>query len=343
MAGSHQICGIRLGSTGLQVVAGTGAENVVNGPRNEAAFAQPSGLATDGHNLYVADSEGSAIRKIPFTKTQPVTTVAGTHDLPNGQSLFEFNDIDGNESTARFQHPLGLTYYDGHLLVADTYNHKIKSIDLATGDVKTELGNGKRGDSLDLPQFAEPGGLSVAGGKLYIADSNNHEIKVADKATRRVTVLKIEGLSPPAPVTDETEKEEKAPAPASSARLETQTVAAGDSLQLQFKFKLPDGYKLNKEAPASCRLRTSSSTDLIAPAELAKHHRAELEKNTALVTIPAAHKSGKAVFDVSLSFTYCRDGVGGICKLGSAHWTVPIEFAADAKQSTVELTATVRE
>lgn len=342
MAGSHQICGIRLGSTAIQVVAGTGAENVLNGPRHEAAFAQPSGLATDGHNLYVADSEGSAIRKIPFTKSMSVTTVAGTSDLPNGQSLFEFNDTDGNGSSARFQHPLGLTYYDGHLIVADTYNHKIKSIDLATGDVKTELGNGKRGDSLDPPQFAEPGGLSVAGGKLYVADTNNHEIKVADKATMRVTVLKIDGLSPPAaPTTEESEKDEKPPA--SAVKIEPQTVAAGDSLQLQFKFKLPDGYKLNKEAPASCRLRTSSSTDLIAPAELAKHHRAELEKNAALVTIPAAHKPGKAVFEISLSFTYCRDGVGGICKLGSAHWTVPIEFAADAKQSVVDLTATVRE
>jgi len=342
MAGSHQICGIRLGSSGLQVVAGTGAENVLNGPRNEAAFAQPSGLATDGHNLYVADSEGSAIRKIPFSKSIPVSTVAGTSDLPDGRSLFEFNDTDGNGSSARFQHPLGLTFHDGRLIVADTYNHKIKTIDLSTGEVKTALGNGKRGDSLDPPQFAEPGGLSVAVGKLYIADTNNHVIKVADMATGHVTTLQIDGLSPPpAPTADDVENEEKTPA--SSVKVEKQTVAVGDSLRLEFSFNLPDGYKLNESAPASCRLRTKSSTDVIAPAELARHHRADLGKHKAVVTIPLSHKSGEAAFDVSLSFTYCRDGVGGICKLGSGHWTVPIEFATDAKQTGVNLTATVRE
>jgi hypothetical protein len=208
--------------------------------------------------------------------------------------------------------------------------------------VKTALGNGKRGDSLDPPQFAEPGGLSVAAGKVYIADTNNHAIKVADMATGHVTTLQIDGLSPPpAPTADDVQKEEKTPT--SSVKVETQTVAAGDSLRLEFSFKLPDGYKLNESAPASCRLRSNSSTDVIAPAELARHHRAELGKHKAVVTIPLAHKSGKAVFDVSLSFTYCRDGVGGICKLGSGHWTVPIEFAADASQSGVNLTATVRE
>jgi hypothetical protein len=342
MAGSHQIWSTRLGSDTIHVVAGTGGENILNGSRTEAAFAQPSGLATDGHNLYVADSEGSAIRKIPFTRSEPVTTVAGTSDLEGGRSLFEFGDVDGSGSNARFQHPLGLAYHDGRLFVADTYNHKIRTIDLATREVKTALGNGKRGDSLDPPQFAEPGGLSVAAGKLYIADTNNHEIKVADMATGGVTTLKIEGLSPPrAAAAEESEKEEKAPA--SSVKVEAQTVAAGDSLRLEFSFKLPAGYKLNEGAPTSCRLRTSSSTDVIAPAELARHHRAELGKHKAVVTIPLAHKSGKAVFDVSLSFTYCRDGVGGICKLGSGHWTVPIEFAADASQSGVNLTATVRE
>ena len=61
------------------------------------------------------------------------------------------------------------------------------------------------------------------------------------------------------------------------------------------------------------------------------------------MTIPLTHKPGKAVFEVSLSFTYCRDGVGGICKLGSGHWTVPIEVADDAKESIVSLTAAIRE
>ena len=342
MAGSHQIWSTRLGTDTIHVLAGTGGENILNGPRNEAAFAQPSGLATDGHNLYVADSEGSAIRKIPFSRSEPVTTVAGTSDLDGGRSLFEFGDVDGTGSAARFQHPLGLAYHDGRLFVADTYNHKVKTVDIATGEVKTLFGSGKRGDGVDPPQFAEPGGLSVAAGKLYIADTNNHVIKVADLATGHMTTLSIEGLKPPKPpATEENEQDEASPA--SAAKVETQRISPGDTLRLEFSFNLPAGYKLNESAPASFRLRAGSPTDLIAPAELARHHRAELAAHKAVVNIPLTHKQGNAVFDASLSFTYCRDGVGGVCKLGAAHWTIPIEVTTDAKQTAVNLTAAVHE
>jgi thiol-disulfide isomerase/thioredoxin len=342
MAGSHQIWSHLLGAELLHVLAGTGSENILNGLRNEAAFAQPSGLASDGHNLFVADSEGSAIREIPLSRSSPVSTLAGTSDLEGGRSLFEFGDVDGAGASARFQHPLGLAYHDGRLFVADTYNHKIKTLDVATGQAKTWLGSSKRGDGVDPPAFAEPGGLSVAAGKLYIADTNNHEIKVADLETRRVTVLHIEGLSPPAaPASREDDQEEKALA--STVKIATQRVAPGDTLRLEFSFKLPAGYKLNQLAPVSCRLRANSPTDLVAAGDLAKHHRALVQEHKAVVSIPLTRKSGEALLDTSLSFGYCRDGVGGLCKLGTAHWTVPIELSPDAKQKVVSLTAEVPE
>ena len=157
-----------------------------------------------------------------------------------------------------------------------------------------------------------------------------------------MTTLPIEGLSPPAePAPGEGEQD--AAAPASAVKVETQRVAPGDALRLEFSFNLPEGYKLNESAPASCRLRASSPTDLIAPGELAKHHRAVLGEHKAVVSIPLAQKSGKALLETSLSFTYCRDGVGGLCKLGTAHWTVPVEVAADAKQTSVSLTAAIHE
>jgi len=341
MAGSHQIWSHLLGSESLHVLAGTGSENIMNGPRNEAAFAQPSGLATDGHNLFVADSEGSAIREIPLSRSSPVITLAGTSDLEGGRSLFEFGDVDGAGAAARFQHPLGLAYHNGRLFVADTYNHKIKMLDVSTGEARTWLGSGKRGDGVDPPEFAEPGGLSVAAGKLYIADTNNHAIKVADLETRHVTNLQIEGLSPPAvPAFREEDQEEKASA--STVKVETQRVAPGETLRLEFSFQLPAGYKLNQLAPVSCRLRTSAPTELFAAGELAKHHRALVDPHKAVVSIPLERKSGETLLETSLSFGYCRDGVGGLCKLGTAHWTVPIELSPDAKQKAVSLTAEIR-
>ncbi|MGH7128553.1 MAG: thioredoxin-like domain-containing protein, partial [Planctomycetaceae bacterium] len=137
MAGPHQIWSYDLKTRKLAVYAGTGREDVLNGPRAQAAFAQPSGFATDGEFLYIADSEGSAIRRIALSDGT-VTTIAGTSELPRGQSLFTFGDQDGTGDEARLQHPIGVAYHDGILYVADSYNHKIKKATLGEDAAEVE-------------------------------------------------------------------------------------------------------------------------------------------------------------------------------------------------------------
>jgi DNA-binding beta-propeller fold protein YncE len=342
MAGAHQIWVHPVGGDSIQVFAGTGREDVLDGPLDEAAFAQPSGLASDGGNLFVADSEGSAIRRIPIDRSGPVDTVAGPSNLDSGRSLFAFGDVDQKGSAARLQHPLGLAYASGRLYVADTYNHKIKIVDPATGEAETLLGTGKRGGGLQPAEFAEPGGVSVAAGQIYIADTNNHAIKVADTAGRNVQTLEIEGLTAPSERARET-ADEFASKEASKTSLPTARVAAGNTLRFDFSFKLPAGYKLNKEAPLTCRLRATEPTELLAKDQLSKRRHATLdaEGNKASVSIPATPKSGRALVEVALSFSYCRDGVGGLCKLGSGRWTVPIEFSTTGGEPSVHLTADV--
>src|SRR5262249_4966474 len=79
MAGPHQIWVVDLAERkSIKVYAGSGKEDIVNGPLEFAALAQPSGIATDGKFLYVADSEGSAIRRVPLDAGQEVSTVVGT-------------------------------------------------------------------------------------------------------------------------------------------------------------------------------------------------------------------------------------------------------------------------
>ncbi|HEX9899706.1 MAG TPA: hypothetical protein VGC81_10795 [Candidatus Methylomirabilis sp.] len=41
----------------------------------------------------------------------------------------------------------------------------------------------------ERPQFFEPGGLAAAPGRLYVADTNNHRICVADLTTGTVPAL----------------------------------------------------------------------------------------------------------------------------------------------------------
>jgi sugar lactone lactonase YvrE len=112
--------------------------------------------------------------------------------------LFAFGDVDGHSPQARLQHALGIAYHEGILYVADTYNHKIKRLDPVTGEVTTWLGDGRPGwQDGDMPCFYEPGGLAVLGDRLYIADTNNHVIRVADLGSGRVSTLVLrdpEGL-----------------------------------------------------------------------------------------------------------------------------------------------------
>ena len=118
--------------------------------------------------------------------------------------LFTFGDVDGPAVQARLQHPLGIAFHDGKLYVADTYNSKIKIVDPTTGATATLAGTGKAGSDDDPPSFDEPAGLSAAAGKLFVADTNNHLIRVIDLATKKVSTLPISGLKPPQPPVEKT-------------------------------------------------------------------------------------------------------------------------------------------
>jgi thiol-disulfide isomerase/thioredoxin len=194
-AGFHQIWTLDLAKDMVAPYAGIGMEAVYDGPVDESCFAQPSGLAGDGKTLYVADSEGSCIRAVGLGDKAEVKTVVG---LMCGKYLFRFADEDGIGDRAKLQHPLGVTFYDGKLYVADTYNSKIKVVDPATWSCTTFLG-GEPDGWLAGQLVTEPAGLSAANGKLYVADTNAHRIRVVDLKTRVVSTLALEGVEAPKP------------------------------------------------------------------------------------------------------------------------------------------------
>ena len=190
MAGDHRIWVMDLKTARVDVLAGNGAEDIVDGPFATSSYAQPSGLALHGSTLYVADSEASGIRALDLEK-KVARTIIGFPNLAQGR-LFTFGDVDGAMGTAKLQHALGVVYVENKLYIADTYNHKIKVIDPAAKNAKTYLGDGKSGAAEGKsPRFYEPGGLTYLDGKLYIADTNNNRICVADLKTNEVSVLNL--------------------------------------------------------------------------------------------------------------------------------------------------------
>src|SRR5271157_5053456 len=63
--------------------------------------------------------------------------------------------------------------------------------------IKTFAGDGKPGSGDESPRFYQPGGLSVVGDSLYVADTNNHKIRVIDIESGAVRTLEIAGLNAP--------------------------------------------------------------------------------------------------------------------------------------------------
>ncbi len=182
MAGAHQLWRQRLSHGALRPWAGSGWEGLVDGPRQEAEFAQPSGLSYHRGALYVADAESSSVRLVSKGRVHTII----------GRGLFHFGNRDGKATQARLQHDQGLAYAHGCLYIADTFNSAVKRLDLRTGLVTTVAGDGRPGERTG-PAFAstlnEPGGLAVLNPHtLLIADTGNNRILALNLTTETVRV-----------------------------------------------------------------------------------------------------------------------------------------------------------
>ncbi|MER7807787.1 thioredoxin-like domain-containing protein [Streptomyces sp900116325] len=219
MAGVHQLWSYDPESGTVQVAAGTTNEGLVDGPADEAWFAQPSGLAasTDGERLWVADSETSALRYVD--RDGSVHTAVGT-------GLFDFGHRDGAADQALFQHPLGVTALpDGSVAVSDTYNHALRRYDPATREVTTL--------ATDL---REPSDAVVVDGDLVVVESARHRLtrlRLPEEAVR---------------VADQAHRTQRAA-----------TEIAPGTLRLDVVFQAPAGQKLDTRYGPSTRLLVSST------------------------------------------------------------------------------------
>jgi hypothetical protein len=323
MAGPHQIWTLDLVTDEVRVWAGSGMENIIDGSSTTAAFAQPSGLATDGQFLYVADSEVSGIRAVSFKDAgrEQVRTVVG-------RGLFVFGDTDGRGSEVRLQHCLGVAFADGKLYIADSYNNKIKVCEPKDREVKAFVGTREPGAKDDPPQFDQPGGLSIADGTLYVADTNNHAIRAIDLGTKAVRTLKLTGIAPPVPQAPRFPN-------AAVADLDPVEVAPGPRFTLKVTIPLPPGFKINPDGTMPYLLETPGKEEALDPvARRGVRLRPPTQTFTAMVPLARPSKPGEQLnVRLSVGAFICREGKEGICTVKNHTWNIPVKFVAGASET----------
>lgn len=175
VSGQNQIWQLDTLRSKLVVLAGSGQLGLTDGVGVTASFAQPCSLSLVGQQLVVTDAAASAIRLLRLLDNRVSTLI--------GSGLYDFGDVAGKREDARLQHPLAACADPrGLIFVADSYNARIKALNLRSGETRT----------LNLPYtLSEPAGLALGAGALWIANTNAHEIVRVDLGNGKIKRLTI--------------------------------------------------------------------------------------------------------------------------------------------------------
>jgi hypothetical protein len=273
--------------------------------------------------VYVADSESSTIRCVSVKDGSVKAVVGGAIDPLD---LFAYGDTDGKGRDVRLQHPLGVAWSerDKLIYVADSYNHKIKVVDPATKRCTTLAGCGKCGlvdGPFEHAQFSEPGGLCLdpTGRTLFVADTNNHTIRVLDLDQKTVTQLKVQlpetsALQTKLPFKRLTGKR------AQEVQCETVAVQAGGGVTLTLTITLPTGCDWTSGATSAWQVIPDSGV-LVSSDPGKGVIEAGQDIHLSLATAAALEDTSPAI-QVELLLYFCEPS--GVCHMQGALLNIPL-------------------
>jgi DNA-binding beta-propeller fold protein YncE len=329
MAGSHQIHRFFPAAGEIEVYAGTGTEAMLDGRVETSAWAQPSGLSVRGSTMYVADSETSAVRAVDLIKGEVRTLV--------GEGLFDWGDEDGVAGEAMLQHGLGVAAIEGGVLVADTYNGKIRRISEGPGgviDVRTVLSG-----------LSEPGSIAVtADGAWIIADTNAH--RVVRVTSGRIQPIPIRGA--PAPLTGSSAMPTQHPRRDSMPSLsevstlslkgwftallelpETAGLGPGDGV-ITLELEAAEGTELSAGAPIRVAIEVSRRSDLLLlmkdrfTVDATGGTRQPVTLEVTVTEMPEPIIEAEIV--ATVSYMVCHTGEQAVCTRGKIHARIPVRL-----------------
>ena len=325
-AGRHQIWVVDLLGTGesaswVDVFAGTGAEGLDDGYRMSATLSQPSGLAVDGDTLWFTDPEASAVRSIDLGESGDLKTLIGS-------GLFSWGDSTGDAQSTQLQHAIGIEIVNGDLYVADTYNHRIKIIQAETGNSALVAGNGVPGladGTGEVAQLAEPSGLSAAGSIIYVADTNNHQIRTLDTRTGHLETLQLSNQQA-AILLNRTAADETVTFP--------QVIVAPGKVELLTNFLVPPGYEFNEEGTfvLGVRIKEADRSHVVGRSS----YEAQGPQMPQLFELLIEEEQNLRV-EVDATIFYCPAQDATFCLLRHFKMEVPL-LVSDTGEDTVTLT-----
>lgn len=176
----------------IETVAGWG-DNDYEGFNGDGSFAinatlfGPSAVALDQDgNLFISESSGNAVRVIDAV-TGIIQTFAGKDAF-----LGDFSGDGGPASNSTLNAPVGLAY-DGKgnsLYIADSYNYRIRFVNLTTGIMGTFAGNGdlqastlSDGGQAINATLGRPSRLVIYKGDLFFSDFYNSVVRKINMQT----------------------------------------------------------------------------------------------------------------------------------------------------------------
>ncbi len=225
--GSHTIRRIELTSPfSVTTIAGqAGSSGTADGIGLAARFNNPHGITTDGANLFITDFSNHSIRKLDLSNNE-VTTIAGTNGVSGfadgigaaarftQPSYSTYHDgnlyiTDTNQTVAGagkirklslatrtvttlatgLSDPRGITNDGTNIYFADTLNHVIKSISIATGVITSIAGSGTPAsyDAIrTTAHLQQPYGLDIEGNNLYFLEVITRKFRKINLTTNRV-------------------------------------------------------------------------------------------------------------------------------------------------------------
>lgn len=182
---SHTIRKVVISTGVVTTIAGSvDTSGTLDGTGTDALFKSPTGVVTDGTNLYVTDGNNYTIRKIDLS-TYEVTTLAGQAGVYGGD--------DGIGTDATFGAPYNITTDGVNLYVTDIGSTLVRKINIATAEVTTIAGVydsfGYNDGAGNTALFEESAGLTTDGVNLYLCDSSGYRIRKIEPSDCTPTLI----------------------------------------------------------------------------------------------------------------------------------------------------------